>query len=250
MNKLKYLERIGYAGSVDVSDEVLAKLHRYHVHNIPFENLDVYYKKRFDLNLECIYNKVVENARGGFCYELNLLFNWLLAELGFSSQIIAARIFGEDELLGPEFDHMGVYVKAEKDFLVDVGYGDLFITPLEIREGEQFDGRNYFRIERWKEEYLLSMSENGVNYSKRYIFNLNPVKVNDFAAICLDKQVNPDSYFVKNMVCTRATETGRVTIFNHKLVERDNGVKKETAIEGDSELRKVLRERFDVRIKD
>lgn len=250
MDKLKYLERINYDDVIDVADNVLISLHKKHVYQIPFENLDVYYKKGFNLDLENVYQKVVNDRRGGFCYELNLLFNWLLTEIGFSSRIIACRIIDEDGTVGPEFDHMSVHVQSHKRFLIDVGYGDLFVTPIAIETGVQFDGRNYFRIDKLNQgDYLLSMSSDGNNFSKRYTFNLDEVRAEDFESICLDKQTNPDSYFVKNLICTRPTDTGRLTIFNDKLVEKCHDVKTEKAIQSDEQLKAYLKENFQIVIK-
>jgi N-hydroxyarylamine O-acetyltransferase len=227
MDIVKYLERINYGDTIDVRDDVLVKLHKKHVCQIPVENLDVYYKKEFDLNIEKVYKKVVHDLRGGLCYELNLLFNWLLTETGFPSRIIASRILNEDETLGPEFDHMSVYVKTEKEFLVDVGYGDLFIIPIKIKNDFQFDGRNYFRIEKWNQrEYLLSISADGLHYWKRYTFILDFVTAEDFDSICFDKQTNPNSYFVKNLICTKSTDSGRVKIFNDKFIERNGELRR------------------------
>ncbi|HYC85009.1 MAG TPA: arylamine N-acetyltransferase [Chryseosolibacter sp.] len=250
MDITKYLERINYTGVIDVNDDLLTKLHRMHVHEIPFENLDVYYKRPFDLSIENIYKKVVNNVRGGFCYELNLLFHCLLTEIGFSSRIIASRIVNQDGTVGPEFDHMSLCVKTGKEFLVDVGYGDLFVTPIEIKGDVQSDGQNYFKIDPWKKgEYIVSMSPDGADFSKRYTFTLEPVKAEDFHAICLDKQTNSDSYFVKNVICTRPTETGRVTIFNDKLIETIRGSRIETAIEGDRNFTRLLKEKFGIVIQ-
>lgn len=247
MDKAKYLERINYSDAIDVTDEVLISLHKMHVYQIPFENLDVCYNRLFDLDISKVYQKIVNNGRGGFCYELNLLFNWLLREIGFSSHIIASRIFDEQGTLGPEFDHMSVYVKTEKEFLVDVGYGDLFVTPIEIKSGAQWDGRNYFRIDKWNErEYMVSMSPDGVDYSKRYTFSLDIVKTEDFNTICLDKQTNLNSYFVKNRICTKPTDAGRVTILNDKLIEKKGELRLETPILGDDNLKKCLRDKFGI----
>jgi|LakMenE18May11ns_1017448.scaffolds.fasta_scaffold9707506_2 N-hydroxyarylamine O-acetyltransferase len=250
MNITKYLERMNYAGTIDVKADVLTRLHKQHVHLIPFENLDIYYNRVFDLNIERVYKKIISDVRGGFCYELNLLFNWLLNEIGFSSRIIASRIFNENGTLGPKFDHMSVYVKTEKEFLVDVGYGDLFVTPIEIKSGVQSDGRNYFRIDRWNQrEYVVSMSPDGIDYSRRYTFSLDVVKVEDFDSICLDKQTNPNSYFVKNIICTKPTETGRVTIFNNKLIEKDGELRIEKPIQTEENLIKYLKEDFRIVIR-
>ena len=145
---------------------------------------------------------------------------------------------------------MSVYVKTEKEFLVDVGYGDLFVAPIEIKRGTQYDGRNYFRIDEMsKNEYLLSMSADGLNFQKRYTFSLDVVNGSDFDTICFDKQTNPNSYFVKNIVCTKPTKTGRVTIFNSKLIEKNNKLRIETLIQGDDNLRDYLWDKFEIAIK-
>jgi len=250
MDKKKYLERIEYTDFFDARDDVLTSLHKQHVYQIPFENLDVYYKRMFDLDIARVYQKVITNVRGGFCYELNLLFNWLLREIGFSSRIIASRIFNEQGTLGPKFDHMSVYVKTKREFLVDVGYGDLFVIPIEIKSGTQWDGRNYFRIDKLNEhEYLLSMSPDGLDYQKRYTFSLDVVNIEDFNIICFDKQTSPNSYFVKNLICTKPTETGRVTIFNNRLIEKNGELRIETLIQGEDNLRNYLRDKFEIVVK-
>ena len=247
MDIVEYLKRIDYN---DVTDEVLASLHKKHVFMVPFENLDVYYKRTFNLDIGNVYQKAINDRRGGFCYELNLLFNWLLTEIGFSSRIIASRIFNEDGTVGPEFDHMSIYVKTEKEFLLDVGYGDLFVTPIEIKKGVQFDGRNYFQIDKWnKNEYVISMSSDELTFSKKYTFSLDLVNINDFDIICLDKQTNPNSYFVKNVVCTKPTETGRVTIFNDKLVEKNGELRMERAIQSDENFIRCLKDKFGIVIR-
>ena len=60
--------------------------------HMPFENLDVIRKVPIYLNLQRIYEKIVSRKRGGYCYELNGLFNWLLTELGYDAHLIAATV--------------------------------------------------------------------------------------------------------------------------------------------------------------
>src|SRR5512145_1406842 len=104
-----YLARIGYAGPLRTEPQVLRDLHRAHMHSVPFENLDIHLGRRIELGLEPIYDKIVRRRRGGFCYELNGLFAWLLERLGFELQRHSARVFGAAGL-GPEFDHLTLQV--------------------------------------------------------------------------------------------------------------------------------------------
>lgn len=249
MDKSRYLQRIKFSAKADTDDKTLMALHRHHVMNIPFENMDIHCHKLFDLEPENIYQKVVENCRGGFCYELNYLFNSLLNEIGFSSRIISSRIYDSDGVLGPEFDHMSIHVKTEKEYLADVGFGDLFLQPLVITDGVQNDGRNYFIIEKdGADDYTLSMSSDGSDFQKKYRFNLMEVPLESFKGPCIDKQTNPESFFVKNIVCTIATETGRITIFNDRIIRNNGKERVEGRILGDNDLRIQLRRSFNIEI--
>jgi N-hydroxyarylamine O-acetyltransferase len=70
----EYLSRIGYAGSREPTPATLEALHRHHLQTVPFENLDVPLGRVITLDPATLWQKIVVNRRGGFCYELNTLF--------------------------------------------------------------------------------------------------------------------------------------------------------------------------------
>ena len=71
MDPIKYLKRFDAYPVEENFLQDLARLQQLHMEHIPFENLDVIRKVPIYLNLEKIYDKVVNNRRGGYCYELN-----------------------------------------------------------------------------------------------------------------------------------------------------------------------------------
>jgi N-hydroxyarylamine O-acetyltransferase len=245
MNVTRYLNRIAFEHTPTVDTGTLTQLHRHHVFQVPFENLDVHYKKRFSLDTETVYNKIVSQRRGGFCYELNSLFLKLLQHVGFRGRVVSASIFDDTGTPGPRFDHMAIVVEADGDYLLDVGFGDLFVTPLEIEPGRvQHDGRNYFRIDSHNDGYVLAMSPDGNIFQPKYIFTLDAHDVSDFEPSCYDKQINPGSYFVKNVVCTRPTDAGRITLFNDRLIERRHEQRIISEITDEDHRKEVLRTEF------
>jgi N-hydroxyarylamine O-acetyltransferase len=247
MDIQRYLNRIKFNQDVHVDYETFASIHEHHLFEVPFENLDIHYGRRFDLQLDNVYKKIVNDFRGGFCYELNFLFATLLNELGFSAKMIASRIFDEHGNAGPEYDHMSVHVTLNEEYLGDVGFGDLFLKPLQLKPGPQYDGRNFFNIKKIAEkDYVLSMSSDGINYQAKYTFNLTETSIGSFGEMCIDKQTNPDSYFVKNTICTKPTNQGRVTLFNSKLIEKRNEERIITMIADGQHLRDQLKERFGI----
>lgn len=242
MDKREYLERIKYPRPTQANLKCLIDLHQHHLYHIPFENLDIYAGNGISLNLEQVYEKIVLNRRGGFCYELNYLFHWLLTEIGFKSRMISARVINSEGETGPEFDHMALFIETEQNYLVDVGFGDLFLQPLEfIQDKVQHDGRANFKIQRQGEkDYLLSMSADGILFQNEYIFNLEARSITDFMDSCIAKQTLPDSHFVKNRICTKFIEDGRLTLFNDKFVETRKGIKTETQLTDVEEFKKIL----------
>lgn len=66
---------------------------------VPFENLDIHYGKK--IKLENTYDKIVKRHRGGFCYELNGLFNELLKTLGFKTKLISAKAYDKKKVMAP-----------------------------------------------------------------------------------------------------------------------------------------------------
>ena len=100
-----YLGRIRYDGPTALTPETLRRIHRAHMVAVPFENLDIHLGIPIGLSVPAFYEKIVDRRRGGFCYELNGLFAWLLTELGWSVTILSARVASPGRL-SPEFDHL------------------------------------------------------------------------------------------------------------------------------------------------
>ena len=72
MDLQAYFDRIGYKeGGTDT--ERLYRVHKCHITSIPFENIDVYNKKTISVKPEDVFNKLVTQKRGGYCFEMNCL---------------------------------------------------------------------------------------------------------------------------------------------------------------------------------
>ncbi len=133
MNVARYLARIGYSGPTEPNSRVLADLMRRNLERVPFENLDVDLGIPIDLAEEAPYDKVVLRGLGGFCYELNGLFAWLLEELGFKVDRLPAVVYRKNGSVGPDDGHMALLVHVDEGFLVDVGFGESHRRPIRWR---------------------------------------------------------------------------------------------------------------------
>jgi N-hydroxyarylamine O-acetyltransferase len=245
MDSARYLQRINFTEPLTLSLQTLSRLHEAHVFSVPFENLNIHSRKTISLEPTDLFQKVINENRGGYCYELNSLFCYLLQSIGFSCRMVSSSVYATDETRGPAFDHLSLIVHCEnKRWLLDVGFGNLFIRPLEIVAGMiQTDGRNFFKIEHDEEPdgYCVLMSDNGTSFEKKYAFNTRECSVDQFAEMNQYKQHHPDSYFVKNLICTLPTSSGRVTVFNNKLIVTTGSQKKEETIASGASLQALLK---------
>jgi arylamine N-acetyltransferase len=120
---------------------------------VPFENLDISLGRKIICDESRFLHKIVNERRGGFCYEMNGAFAELLRALGFKVTLLSARVSGGDGSEGPEFDHLALRVDLDQPWLADVGFGDSFVEPLLLEPGlEQAQIRQmlstYFRARR------------------------------------------------------------------------------------------------------
>lgn len=246
----RYLTRIKYAGNLAVDVHTLQQLHECHVLSIPFESLDIFWKRPIQLTIQTLFRKVVENRRGGFCYELNYLFYRLLIDLGFNAAMVSSRIIDRGGQLGPEFDHMSIVVKLEQLWLVDVGYGDLFLKPIEIKDGNIVrDKFRYYQICHLEnEKYSLNESKSGSDFQLRYEFTVKQRTIEDFYDQCYHKQYSKESFFVQNRVCTMPSASGRVTIINDRLIKRWGDMKEESKISTEIQFDQIIEQEFGIKL--
>lgn len=250
MNIENYLSRIKYHGSLDPTLQVLSLLQENHLLNIPFENLDIHCGVTIELDIDKIYSKIILHQRGGFCYELNGLFYELLVELGFNVKRISARVFDGPNSYGPEYDHLAIIADIEGvQYLSDVGFGEFCFSPLRIdSENMQKDRRGDFIVREYENGYYqVSKSENNI-LVPQYIFNTTARVLNEFKEMCMYHQASPESHFTQNVIVSRPTAEGRITISKNKLKITNAGVINEIDIANGYVFRNLLLEHFGIEI--
>jgi N-hydroxyarylamine O-acetyltransferase len=245
-----YLRRIGAERPPEPDAEALARLHQAHLLAVPFENLSIGWGEPIDLDPALFFRKVVEERRGGGCFELNALFAWALGELGFEVDLLSARVRREGGGFGPDLDHMCLRVRANGvDWLADVGFGDSFRRPLRLAPGVSHpEGRRTYALRGEGAELELSRREAGGPWEPQY--RLAPVarRLEEFAAMAEFHQSSPEGPFTRRRLCTVATADGRVTLTDTALVRTAlGGDRVETPIASEAEWDLALRTHFGIR---
>ena len=232
-NQSVYLNRIQISSPPPPTFDALCQLQKAHLFAIPFENLDMHYDRPIYLDLDKIYQKVVLDNRGGFCYELNGLFYQLLISLGYQVKMVSGRVYNKKRVLGQEFDHLALIVSIDqKEYLCEVGFGAFAIHPLEIKfDIWQQDPSGNYMIQQGSGEYLSVGVQEKDEVVASYIFGLKERTFEEFEGMCHYQQTSPDSNFTNRWVITIPTKEGRITLTNTKLKIEKNGNVEESDID-------------------
>ena len=142
-----YLSRIGLTSQDKLylkSDrETLAILMEGQSRSIAFENFDVVLKKHISMARADVEKKLVDNQRGGYCWEQNTLLLMALEEIGFEVTPLMCRVrWGKpDDSKEPNtaFTHFALKVEMEdgSSYLADVGFGGTnSVAPVNLGIGD------------------------------------------------------------------------------------------------------------------
>ncbi len=188
--------------------------------------------------------------RGGFCYELNGLFDELLLALGLPGMMLSGCVRRDDGGFGPEFDHMLLKVELDDPWLADVGFGESFVDPIEFRAGgaDEVNGHRYV-VQPVAEEWQL-LREDKMGTVPLYAFRDVAHDLGDYGEMCRYQQTSPESHFTKSWVCSRATPDGRITLANMRLIVARGEKREERQLRDEVEVRTCLRDLFGVEIGD
>lgn len=259
MDLYSYLQRIHVQRSLEPTLEVLRTLHEAHLLAIPFENLSIHLGQPIVLREEALYEKIVQRHRGGFCYELNGLFAWLLRQAGFQVNLLSAGVAHKAGGFGPAFDHLALLVKQldGSAWLADVGFGDSFLQPLRFEERleqKDRDDRRYRLIREGGESepitehdgYWIMQQLDKTGWAAQYRFTLQPYALSDFTARCHYQQTSPESHFTQKRICSLATPSGRVTLSDWHLIITTRGERQERTLSNQAEYDAALADYFGI----
>jgi arylamine N-acetyltransferase len=252
-----YFERIDYHGVADPTLDVLQDLVTAHTGTIPFENLDPLLGVPIDdLSPETLADKLVRRRRGGYCYEHNGLFGYVLVELGFEVRRFGARVVWTlaPDAPVPSQTHtlLAVALPGEQQlYLVDVGFGGQTPTsPILLATGSvQQTTHEPYRLQQRGDSLVLQAQIRG-DWQSLYQFAARTAPPIDLKVGSWYASTHPSSHFVTSLVASMVTADGRCNLSGRQLAIHRDGATEKIRLDDASAVVDILIDRFGINVAD
>lgn len=245
-----YLERIGIGQAKPATAEFLDELINAHQHAVPFEDLDVYeLHKSPSLGIADLFDKIVTRKRGGYCFELNALFNALLMALGYKTQPAMGRVLIRP-IPYPHVTHRANIVHIDgKRYLADVGFGGPMpsFAPLVEDGASRTVGDQTFTLHR-ADDYWWEVGYTSENHDDWRVLRFceMPSSEHDFVPLSFYQAQNTESAFRLHRMANIKTADGAFDIRDNVYTEFTANGKKSREF-ADEELDDLLATKFGIR---
>jgi N-hydroxyarylamine O-acetyltransferase len=240
-----YLTRINYAGPRTPTYDTLANILRAHIASIPFESFDVLLGRPIRLDPEGLQAKIVNNRRGGYCFEHGSLMHAALEAIGFAPVRHASRVLLFEARHESVRQHMFLTVTIDGvTYVVDPGFGP-FACPLPI----SLDGTPIpadaptHRLVREGNDWVIYITQDGKQV-QGWTSTMEEEYPVDFEMMNYYISTHPASFFTHNILASAVTKDGRVNIMNQGVHIIRNGSAEPAQVADRKALRSLVSQHF------
>lgn len=240
-----YLEELNCKKVENLSD--IDKLIKVHIGKFCFSSAKVLLKDEISLELEDIYESLVVQKRGGYCFEHNKLMYEALKELGFDVEFYLARVINNSENEVPQTHRFTLLSFDNRRYIIDVGIG--FNTPSILvdfdEETASHQGFNY-KVKTFDDDtFGLQKIKDGEAYTITK-FDLNKCYEADFEMGHLYSHKHPCAVFVNNLVLSLIVGEELRSLRNDGYFKIYEDKKEQVDISSKESFQRVIREDFNL----
>lgn len=250
MDLAAYLHRIGMTHIPRVSTEDLAKVQRAHRLSIPFENLDVLLGRGISVEDDAIFDKLVTQKRGGYCFEHNALLCWALRTIGFDVQPLLARVWLFATETPPKTHTLNLVTINGDEWIADAGFGSSYCPPMPLHEGacvKGADGAEHRLVIDPNHGWMMQIKLAGQSaFKNEFSFTLERVADLDLAMSNHWTATSPQSRFLKSVIVNIAVPNGMIHLNNEVLKITTSDQSEEHSLTDDVELQQALHDHFGI----
>ncbi|KIY73402.1 cysteine proteinase [Cylindrobasidium torrendii FP15055 ss-10] len=208
-------------------------MQRLHMVKFPYENTEMHYSAGHDMTItfDALYNRLVENGKGSYCFGMNLFFREALVGLGYRVYSGAARVNAGERPDVPvnytSIVHMVLFVQPGDDtttYVVDVGFGGvgpslpillssdpsnvvMGVSPTEHHRVVLINAHEDSSIEDpgYTPDWALQFQHPGKPWTIVYTFTELEFFAEDYDAanFVVAHRANPGNIFWENIICLK-----------------------------------------------
>jgi len=226
--------------------EALSELTTAHLTRVPFENISkLYYRRsvppRQPPDLAVFLDGIERHHFGGTCYANAFNFHLLLVHLGYDVALCGA------DMSAPDVHMVNIVRLDERAYLVDVGYGAPFLSPLPLelaRDQEIAWGRERYVLKPRDASGRprLELHRDG-RLQHAYVVNPSPRRIEEFANVIADS-FSDSATFMHALLIARFWPSRSVTLRNLTLIEAEGTSYRLRQVPGREHLPEVIEEHF------
>lgn len=249
-----YAARIGIPRPTVPDRATLARIVEAHAAAIPFEGINPLLGVPVDLDPGAIAAKLIEDGRGGYCFEQNGLLRAALVALGYRVTSLEARVLWMRPPHEPTGrTHMLLRIDLEDGpVIVDVGFGGGTLTGVLdlVADIEQPTPHEPFRLTRDDGCWVLSIQAMG-GWHPLYRFTDVPTPDIDYRIANWYMSTSPQSHFVFGLTCARALPGKRLALRNFDYaIHHTGGETEKHQIDSATALAELVEDAFAIRLPD
>lgn len=241
-----YLNDLKITAAMDV--DFLNQLQSKHIARYSFNSLAVVLGHDISLEIEAIFNKIVEKKRGGYCFEHNKLVLTVLKEIGFDVRLLMAKVIYNRDIDVARTHRITLLNLQGDDYIVDAGFGHLGARyPVKIELGlEQNQGDAVYRIvKNSQEDYCYQLLKDN-EFFTLYTFNYYHYSEAECLPAHFYSHKSPEAAFVNNMVVCRKFYNDILSLRNDNFSRISNEATITTVISNPAQLHQILNDEFEL----
>lgn len=223
-----------------------------HLEVLSFCNIPILLEKNISLELDAIVQKMIEQKKGGYCFEHNKLIYETLKYFGFEVEAPFARVLNNKNVDVAKTHRFTVLKFEGERYIVDAGFS--FLSPNSlIKFGNTPTKttleRDYIIKELDANNFELSMLQPNGLYTL-YSFDLTKHNEQDFEMGHFYSSKHKDAPFVNNLVLSKITDAKISSLKNNSYHETTKDSKKEIIIKTEEDFSGILRDKFEYNISN
>lgn len=249
----RYLHELGFDAPPLPTLANLRQLQFAHLQRYPFQSLSAVLDQPIELATDIMFQKVVINRQGGYCYELNGLFLALLTKLGYQARPVTGYVLSQNSVAQRHArTHMLLLVTIDHvDYTVDVGFGGLVPTaPLRlVTDVPQPTAHGEYRLTQYNSYYILSTKIKS-DWLMLYMFDLQEQSPIDLEVGNWYVSTHPNSPLKARLMASMIDANGgRHTLLNNVYKCRNLDQSSETIkVTSKAQLIELLVDKFNMQI--